>query len=59
MRPMNTPQEYRERAADCERLAGEAARPHDREAMLYAAKRWHDLAEEEESKLRQEPKTGS
>jgi hypothetical protein len=59
MRPMNTPEEYRERAADCDRLALEARRPHDREAMQYAAQRWRDMAEEEESKARQRPRTGS
>jgi hypothetical protein len=47
---MHTPEEYRERAAECELLAQEAVRAHDREAMLYTAKRWRDLANEEEAR---------
>jgi hypothetical protein len=52
-------EECRERAADCERLATESRRPNDREAMLYAASRWRDIADEEENRLGQDWKTGS
>lgn len=48
-----TPEDYRERAAECERLA-EDATPTTCETMLYLANRWRALADEDEarSKLR-------
>jgi hypothetical protein len=44
------PREFRERAAECERLAEEAVRLRDREIMLYAATRWRQMAAEEEAR---------
>ncbi len=53
--PPVTPEEFRERAAECERLAQESFRPHDREVMLYAATRWRELADEEDAARRAAP----
>jgi hypothetical protein len=50
MRPMRSPSEFRERAAECERLAEEAFRPSDCAAMLDAAARWRQMADEEEAR---------
>lgn len=47
-----TPQDFRERAAECERLAELASRPETRETLLYVASRWLALAEEDEARLR-------
>jgi hypothetical protein len=46
-----TPQDFRERAAECERLAEKAIRPEYRETLLYVASRWRALAEEDEARL--------
>jgi len=35
---------YRERAAECERLAAQATSPENRELLLYMAMRWQALA---------------
>jgi hypothetical protein len=43
-----TPQDFRERAAECERLAETAKNPATRETLLYLASRWRALAEEDE-----------
>jgi hypothetical protein len=45
-----TPQDYRERADECERLAADAVMPATRETMLYLAARWRSLAAEAEAK---------
>jgi hypothetical protein len=47
----SNPQECRDRAASCERLAKTATTPENREIMQYLARRWLALAEEEEAKL--------
>jgi hypothetical protein len=44
-----TPEDYRERAAECKRLA-EDATPTTRETMLYLANRWRALADEDEAR---------
>jgi len=35
---------YRERAAECERLAAQSTSPENRELLLYMAMRWRALA---------------
>ena len=45
-----TPQAFRERAEECERLADEATSLSVRETMLYLAMRWRALADENEAK---------
>ena len=50
--PPRTPQEFRERAAECERLAASAPTPETRETMLYVASRWRAMAEEDEARLK-------
>jgi hypothetical protein len=53
-----TPQDFRDRAAECERLAATATNPEARETMIYVASRWRALAEEDEKRLRsRKPKT--
>jgi hypothetical protein len=47
--PAQTPQAYRERAAECERLASHAHHASPREMMIYLAMRWCALADEEET----------
>jgi hypothetical protein len=47
-----TPQDFRDRAAECERLAEKATQPEPRETMLYVASRWRALAEEDEARLK-------
>jgi hypothetical protein len=47
-----TPQDYRTRAAACERLAATALSPENREIMRYLAMRWRTLADEDEAKGR-------
>jgi hypothetical protein len=50
MRPSrSTPQDYRDRANECERQADSAVGPETREILLYLAKRWRDLAAEDEA----------
>jgi hypothetical protein len=45
---MQTPAErveyYRERAAECERLAAQATSPENREILLSMSMRWRELA---------------
>jgi hypothetical protein len=43
-----TPEELRERAAECDRLAQQTVRPQDCERLRHTARRWRDLADEEE-----------
>ena len=45
-----TPHDYRARADECERLAAGATSPEVREIMLYAARRWRGLADEDEAR---------
>ena len=47
-----TPQERRQLADECERLAAEAALPEARETLLRLASRWRALADEDEMRLR-------
>jgi hypothetical protein len=47
--PLRTPQDYRNRANECERLTETAVSPETREILLYLAKRWRDLAREDEA----------
>jgi hypothetical protein len=49
---MTAEKSFRERAPECERLAEQSFRPHDRKVMVYAAERWRELADEEEATLR-------
>jgi hypothetical protein len=42
------PQDFRDRAVNCEHLAETATSPEMREVMLYVASRWRLLAREEE-----------
>ena len=48
--PPKTPQDFRARAASCERLADSATSPETRETMLYLASRWRALADQDEAK---------
>jgi hypothetical protein len=48
--PLRTPQDYPNRANECERLAETAVSPETREILLYLPKRWRDLAIEDEAK---------
>jgi hypothetical protein len=50
--PPPRPEFYRERAAECERLAAQAAKAETRETMLYLAMRWHALADEASPKTK-------
>ena len=43
--PPRTPEEYRDGAAACERLADEARDESTREIILYVAMRWRALAD--------------
>jgi hypothetical protein len=49
--PQDGPRIFRERAAECERLAAETKNPHDRETLLYVASRWRAMADEDERRL--------
>ena len=49
--PSDTPEEFRERAATCERIAGEVKDQNARETLLYLASRWHAMADEDEQRL--------
>jgi hypothetical protein len=44
-----TPQDYRDRAHECERQADSATTAETREILLYLARRWRDLAAEDEA----------
>jgi hypothetical protein len=50
-----TPQDYRARADECERLAADAITPSTREIMLYLAARWRSLADADEAKAQSSP----
>jgi hypothetical protein len=45
-----TPQDFRDRADECERLAETATSPEIRETMIYVASRWRALAEGDEKR---------
>ena len=45
-----TPEDYRSRAAACERLAASATSAESHEIMHFLAMRWRDLADEAEGK---------
>jgi len=45
-----TPPDFRDRAAECDRLAATALNPKTRETMLYIASRWRALADENEAR---------
>src|SRR5450755_2403116 len=47
--PAKAPKTYRERAAECERLASQAHHASSREMMSYLAVRWRALADEDEA----------
>ena len=47
---MRTPDEYRELAAECYRLAAEARTEKDRRILEEIARAWRELAEEVETK---------
>jgi hypothetical protein len=51
------PQECCARAKECERLAEAATNPETREMLLYLAKRWRDLADDDEAKGRRDTQT--
>jgi hypothetical protein len=42
------PEEFRRRAAECERLAELSTSRTDRETLLYVASRWRAFADEDE-----------
>ena len=44
--PLSTREDYRQYAADCLRLARDAANPSDRTALLNMARTWRQLAEQ-------------
>ena len=48
-----SPQEYRERAEECERLAAIAANVEVRQTLLYLAKRWREFEGQAEWARRQ------
>ena len=50
--PPKTPEEFRARAASCERLAKSALSPENRETMRYLAMRWRTFADQVEAKLK-------
>jgi hypothetical protein len=47
---LSTPEEFRQRAIECDRLAKRARRPSERETMTFAAARWREMADEVEAK---------
>ena len=59
MKPSKSPQDYRQRAAACERQAELATQESTREMMLYLALRWHALADEAEGKKPLQPRAPS
>ena len=46
-----TPEDYRSRAAACERLAASATSAESHEIMYFLAMRWRDLADEAEGEI--------
>ena len=56
--PPETPQYFRERAANCRLMAARAKDPKIREALLYVASRWIALAEEDERQWQPQARNG-
>jgi hypothetical protein len=52
MAPRDGPEEFRKRAAECERLAETSTSQRGRETLLFIAARWRALAEEDERRWR-------
>ena len=52
MAPRDGPEEFRKRAAECERLAETSTSQRARETLLFIAARWRALAEEDERRWR-------
>jgi hypothetical protein len=52
MAQSNKPQEFRQRAAECERLAAIGINTSARETLLYVAAGWRAMADEEEHRFR-------
>jgi hypothetical protein len=50
---MRTPEQYRELAAECYRLAAEAKTEAHQKIMEEMARAWRELAEEAETKIAQ------
>jgi hypothetical protein len=48
--PRETPQDYRQRAAECQKLADDAKDPRARETLLYVVSRWLALADADDPK---------
>jgi len=46
---METPDKYREYAAECFRLASEAKTEADRKTLLQLARAWKEVAEEQQN----------
>ena len=57
-RQMNSTNYCRERAAACERLAATATSPETREIMIYLARRWRSLAQQDEAERNPLPVRG-
>jgi hypothetical protein len=53
--PRRTPQDCRERAAECARLAAKETSPEIRETLLYMAMRWHEFADADEAAMARWP----
>jgi hypothetical protein len=51
MAPEDGPEEFRKRAAECERLAETSGDPRARETLLHVASRWRAMADEDERRL--------
>ena len=51
MAPWDEPRIFRERAAECERLAQMSASRRARETLLFVASRWRAMAEVHERRL--------
>jgi hypothetical protein len=45
---LQTPDDFRERVAECERQATKARSPTVRETLVFVARRWRELAAEDE-----------
>jgi hypothetical protein len=50
MAPREKPREFRQRAAECERLAELSRDANARETLLYVASRWRAMADEDENR---------
>jgi hypothetical protein len=50
MAPRDKPQEFRQRAAECERLAELSRDSNARETLLFVASRWRAMADDDENR---------